>query len=199
MSTAEALSPGKMKILKAVADLLEDPAAKITINRIAGQCSVTEAALYRHYRSKEDIFQALLAYMETHFLGPLNRVQKQGGETPQQLAMVFNDYMEFFRGHPGLARLFLGHGNTEADGVSDKVQLLNAKIRSQLAMILKWGQAKGTLRSSLTPEQAAELFYGLVVAAAMAQVFNLPQISRDERWQGFAAAVFADGRAALSA
>jgi TetR/AcrR family transcriptional regulator len=186
---AAPLSEGKLKILKAVATLLEDPTTKITINRISTQLSVTEAAIYRHYRSKEEILSALLGYMENHFLTPVNQAQKNSTDTYVRLKYVFDQYMEFLIGHPGLARLFLGHGNTEAASVSEKVQILNAKIRGQVALMLKWGQANNALKPGLTPDQAAELFYGLVVGAAMAQVFRLPQLPQAERWSAFAQAV----------
>lgn len=186
---AAPLSEGKLKILKAVATLLEDPTTKITINRISTQLSVTEAAIYRHYRSKEEILTALLGYMENHFLTPVNQAQKNSTDTYLRLKYVFDQYMEFLIGHPGLARLFLGHGNTEAASVSEKVQILNAKIRGQVALMLKWGQANNALKPGLTPDQAAELFYGLVVGAAMAQVFRLPQLPQAERWSAFAQAV----------
>lgn len=179
-----------MKILKAVATLLEDPSTKITINRIAGQVSVTEAAIYRHYRSKEDIFAALMAYMEMNFITPINAVQQQTTDTYTRLKILFDAYMEFLEGHPGLARLLLGHGNTEAVGVADKAKLLNAKIRSQIALLLKYGAAGGGWRSHLTPEQGAEMFYSLVVAVAMEQMYSLPQLDRQQRWDILATAVF---------
>jgi TetR/AcrR family transcriptional regulator len=179
-----------MKILKAVATLLEDPGTKITINRIATHVSVTEAAIYRHYRSKEDIFAALMAYMESNFITPINAVQQQTTDTYTRVKFLFDAYMEFLEGHPGLARLLLGHGNTEAVGVTDKAKLLNAKIRSQVALMLKHGAASGSWRSALTPEQGAELFYSLVVAVAMEEMFRLPQLDRDHRWDMLATALF---------
>ncbi len=179
-----------MKILKAVATLLEDPTTKITINRIAAQVSVTEAAIYRHYRSKEDIFSALMLYMDANFIAPINAVQQQTQDTHTRLKSLFDVYMEFLEGHPGLSRLLLGHGNTEATGVADKAKLLNAKIRAQVALLLKYGMANGTWQSTLTPEQGAELFYSLIVATAMEQTFSLPQLSNDERWDIVATSIF---------
>lgn len=182
------LSPGKLRILQAVAALLEDPAGKVTIARLASKISVTEAAIYRHYRSKDEIFQALFEYMESHFLTPLNYVQKESTSTDKRLQFLFKQYIEFFHGHPGLARLMLGQSSAEATGIAEKVQVLNAKLRGQIALILKWGEAKGHLQPGLMPEAVAELFYGLIVAAAMAEVFNLPQLTLDTRWHNFATA-----------
>lgn len=177
------ISAGKLKILKAVSEILEDPSAKITISRIARSVNVTEAAIYRHYRSKEDIFVALVGYMENNFLSPLNLVQQQVNDTEQRLERVFRMYMEFLAGHPGLARLFLGHGATEASSIAERIQLMHSKIRAQVAQMLRFGQAQGALQYGLEPEQGAEMFYGFVVAAAMAQAFNFPQIATDDRWE----------------
>lgn len=176
------ISPGKLKILKAVSEILEDPSAKITISRIARGVNVTEAAIYRHYRSKEDIFINLVGYMENNFLAPLNLVQQEFQDTNQRLERVFRMYMDFIEGHPGFARLFLGHGATEASGIAERIQILHSKIRAQIAQMLRFGQAQGSLQYGLEPEQGAEVFYGMVLAAAMAQAFSFPQVPIDDRW-----------------
>lgn len=192
MSTPQQqLSPGKMKILKAVAVLMEDPVNKITINRIAGEVSVTEAAIYRHYKSKQDIFGALMMYLESNFMGPMNHVQNNAKDAYHRLRFLFDTYIDFLDGHPGLARLLLGHASTEAPGVSEQVTLLNAKVRGQLGQILRWGEAKDELQPGVTPEQGAEVFYGLILAAAMCLVCEMPELDRESRWQVFANAVLA--------
>ncbi len=191
-----AMSQGKLRILQAVAALLEDPSTKITIQNIARRVHVTDAAIYRHFRAKEDIFASLADYMDSNFMAPLNAVQHESTDTAQRLHAVFNQYMVFFEGHPGLARLFLGHGATEAPGIPERIRQLNARIRSQIAQILRYGQATHSLMPGIEPEQAAELFYGLIVASAMAQAYDLPQITPESRWQAFCrAALGAETRA----
>lgn len=180
------LRPGQLKILKAVAVLLENPSAKVTIANIAKQIHLTEGAIYRHYTSKEAIFEALMGYMESNLLGPLNAVQQQTAATPRRLEVVFMRYMEFLEGHPGLARLVLGHGATEAPGLSERIKMLNAKIRTQVLQMLRFGQANNDLSPTITPEQAVEIYYGLFVAASMAQAFAFPVIPAAERWGVFA-------------
>ena len=188
MSMGE-MTDGKLRILKAVATLLEDPSAKVTISQIAKTIHVTDAAIYRHYKSKDDIFSALLAYMETNLIGPLNAVQHDSQETEVRMSTIFHQYMDFIEGHPGLARLFLGHGASEAQGVAERVKMLHAKIRSQLAQILRWGQAKNELNEKLSPEQATEVFYSLLTSAAMAQVYGFPMVELEGRWDAFAVSV----------
>lgn len=185
MSLGE-MTDGKLRILRAVSTLLEDPSNRITISKIAKTVHVTDAAIYRHYKSKDEIFSSLLAYMETNLLGPLN-TDESGHETAVRMQEVFNHYMDFLEGHPGLARLFLGHGATEASGVAERIKMLHAKMRSQVAQILRTGQGRGQVVPGISPEQGTELFYGLLVSAAMAQVYGFPMVEAEGRWEAFSA------------
>lgn len=184
MSLGE-MTPGKLKILKAVATLLENPSAKITISQIAKTIHVTDAAIYRHYKSKDEIFKALMGYMESNMLSPINTIQQETSETYLRMEGVYNQYMDFIEGHPGLARLFLGHGAHEAAGLAERIKLLHAKMRSQIAQILRFGQARKELLEDLEPEQVTEMFYGLMTGAAMAQSYSLPQVDTKGRWEAF--------------
>ncbi len=193
------LSDGKMKILKAVTTLLEDPSNKITVNRIANHIAVTEAALYRHYRSKEDIFMALLEYTESHFMVPLSRAQQHKNMMlSKNLFHIFKDYMGFLELHPGLARLLLGQANTEAAGISDKVALLHGKIRSQLALLVKRDRAENKTESPLSSDQTADILYSMIVSAALASTLRIPQLPWESRWQSFEIAVFNDQQSSVS-
>lgn len=180
------MSPGKLKILKAVSTLLEDPATKVTISRIADEVHVTEAAIYRHYRSKEEIFTSIITYMEENLLLGLEEITARNDIS--SLESLFIQYMDFFEGHPGLARLFLGHGATEAIGISDRIKLLSAKMRSHVAQFLRTNQH--ILNGHISPEQGVELFYGLVVSAAMSITYGFPQIQLEDRWGAYAQSVF---------
>ena len=185
MSLGE-MTDGKLRILRAVSTLLEDPSNRITISKIAKTVHVTDAAIYRHYKSKDEIFSSLLAYMETNLLGPLNAEQSDNHETAVRMHEVFNHYMDFLEGHPGLARLYLGHGATEASGVAERIKMLHVKMRSQVAQILRTGQSRGHLLDGLSPEQGTEIFYGMLVSAAMAQVYGFPMVEVEGRWEAFA-------------
>lgn len=190
------MSSGKMKILKAVTALLEDPNRKITIGRIAGQLSVTDAALYRHYRSKQDIFKDLYDYTESHLLVPLDTAQREvQTDLAKRLYNVFEAYTDFLGLHPGLSRLLLGQANTETPGISEKVALLHAKIRSQLSLLVKRTMADRQTQLSLQPDELADMFYSMVMSAALATTFELPQLPWQQRWQAFEIAVFGDVKA----
>lgn len=187
------LSTGQLRILKAVATLLENPANKITVQRIAQEIHVTDGAIYRHYKSKDDIFESIASYMESNLLGPLNRVQAGQDPTHRKLEIVFEQHMAFLEGHPGLARLLLGGGSTEAGPLAERLKLLNAKVRAQVAQILKMGEVQGGLARDVSPEQATEVFFGLLVGTALAYSFALPQVNAALKWKVFSTACLRGG------
>lgn len=185
------MSSGKMKILKAVTTLLEDPNQKITIGRIAGHLSVTDAALYRHYRSKEDIFKDLFNYTESHLLVPLDTAQRDvHTDLAKRMHNIFEAYTDFLGLHPGLSRILLGQANTETAGISEKVALLHAKIRSQLSLMIKRTLADRRTTFDLQADELADMFYSMVMSAALATTFDLPQLPWQQRWQAFELVVF---------
>lgn len=185
------LSNGKMKILKAVTFLLEDPSHKITVGRIAGHLSVTDAALYRHYKSKEDIFKDLYNYTESHLMVPLDAAQRDvGTNLSKRLFNIFSAYAEFLGSHPGLTRLLTGQANTETVGISEKVSLLHAKIRSQLSLMIKRATVDNQNATKLQADALADVFYSMVMSAALATSFDLPQLPWEQRWQAFEMLVF---------
>lgn len=193
MARTGEMTDGQLRILKAVATLLENPANKITVQRIATEIHVTDGAIYRHYRSKDDIFEAIAGYMESNLLTPLNLAQQASTNTAKRLEMVFEQHMAFLEGHPGLARLMMGGGSTESIPLAERLKLLNAKVRAQVAQILKMGEAQNALAADVSPEQATEVFYGLLVATAMALSFGLPQVPGVQKWKVFASACLRGG------
>lgn len=199
MAFSTEMTGGQLRILKAVVTLLENPSNKITVQRIAQEIHVTDGAIYRHYKSKDDIFEAIAGYMEVNLLGPLNAVAKQTEHTPRRLEMVFEQHMAFLEGHPGLARLLMGGGSTEAAPLAERLKLVNAKVRAQVAQLFKFGEAQGVLQNDITPEQATELFYGLLTSTAVCYSFGLPQITAGQKWRLLATACLKGGVDAASA
>lgn len=187
------MSQGQLRILKAVATLLENPATKLTVQRIAQEIHVTDGAIYRHYKSKDDIFESIATYMEANLIGPLNRVQQGAEPIAKKLEMVFEQHMAFLEGHPGLARMLLGGGTTEAVPMAERIKLLNAKVRAQVAQMLKMAEAQQGLVRDVTPEQATELFYGLLTGTAVSYSFGLPQLSAAVKWNAFSGACLRGG------
>ena len=72
---AARLKPGERRvhILQTLASMLEAPRnEKITTSALAARLGVSEAALYRHFASKAQMFEALIEFIEQSIFGLIN-------------------------------------------------------------------------------------------------------------------------------
>ena len=68
----------KLHILQTLASMLENPKAeKITTASLAARIGVSEAALYRHFASKAQMFEGLIEFIESSVFGLINQITTQ--------------------------------------------------------------------------------------------------------------------------
>src|SRR5512134_35177 len=84
MDTASPLTsprkPGarKLQILQTLASMLENPKGeKITTAALAARLDVSEAALYRHFASKAQMFEGLIEFIETTLFSLINKITSE--------------------------------------------------------------------------------------------------------------------------
>ena len=78
-----ATRPGerKLQILQTLAEMLETPAAeRITTAALAAKLDVSEAALYRHFASKAQMFEGLIGFIEETIFGLVNKITSASPE-----------------------------------------------------------------------------------------------------------------------
>ncbi|MHB1411322.1 MAG: nucleoid occlusion factor SlmA, partial [Acidovorax defluvii] len=107
----------RMQILQALAEMLEQPGAeRITTAALAARLSVSEAALYRHFASKAQMFEGLIDFIEqavftrvTQIVGrdPADAAQPAEGGA-HQAARVVALLLQFGERNPGLVRVMVG-------------------------------------------------------------------------------------------
>ena len=75
-----ASKPGerKLQILQTVAQMLEQPKGeKITTAALAARLELSEAALYRHFASKAQMFEGLIEFIEQTVFGLINKITQE--------------------------------------------------------------------------------------------------------------------------
>src|SRR3990167_6771589 len=93
----------KQQILETLAKMLEAPKReKITTAYLAAQLDVSEAALYRHFASKAQMFEGLIEFIEQSLFGLINKISTEETDGLKQVR----------RGGPG-ALVFAGEKNPQ--------------------------------------------------------------------------------------
>ena len=77
----------RVQILQALATMLEQPGAeRITTAALAAKLDVSEAALYRHFASKAQMFEGLIEFIESSIFTLINQIMERDAAQAQQSA-----------------------------------------------------------------------------------------------------------------
>ncbi|MES2150011.1 MAG: nucleoid occlusion factor SlmA [Pseudomonadota bacterium] len=99
----------KLQILQALAAMLEQPKGeKITTAALAKRLEVSEAALYRHFASKAQMFEGLIEFIESSVFGLINQIaEREAGGIDQAHATLLM-LLSFGANNPGMTRVLIG-------------------------------------------------------------------------------------------
>ena len=161
-----ASKPGerKLQILQTLATMLEAPRGeKVTTAALAARLDVSEAALYRHFASKAQMFEGLIEF------GLVNKIQAESEDGAAQAEQTVVMLLRFAEKNQGMTRVLIG------DALVNEDERLQARINQFVDKL------EAALRQSLRIAQAANAWHGDANADAavlMAYVVG--------RWQLFA-------------
>ena len=131
----------RVQILQALATMLEQPGAeRITTATLAAHLEVSEAALYRHFASKAQMYEGLLDYIEQAVFLLVNQIAEREIETTstERAGKVIHMVMQFSEKNPGLSRVMVGDALVfENARLQQRMNLFFDKIEASLKQILR--------------------------------------------------------------
>ena len=172
-----ATKPGerKLQILQTLAAMLEQPKGeKITTAALASRLDVSEAALYRHFASKAQMFEGLIEFIESTVFGLINQISTQQENGIAQVQSIVGMLLNFAERNPGMTRVMIGDALINED---ERLQLRMNQFIERIELALK--QA---LRIAVTQGQAEESGVALRANMLVALVLG--------RWQRYAKSGF---------
>jgi len=99
----------RLEILKTLAQMLEAPKwERITTAALAARLDVSEAALYRHFASKAQMYEGLIDFIETTVFSLANRISEDEASGSQQAARLVEMLLAFAEKNPGMVRVMTG-------------------------------------------------------------------------------------------
>lgn len=129
----------RVQILQALADMLQQPGAeRVTTAALASRLEVSEAALYRHFASKAQMFEGLIEFIEQSVFSVINQVTERESDPAQRARRIVFMLLQFGEKNPGMARVMVGDALVfENERLSARMNQFFDKIESQLRQTLR--------------------------------------------------------------
>ena len=149
----------RLQILQTLAAMLEQPGAeRVTTAGLAAKIGVSEAALYRHFASKAQMFEGLIDFVDQSVMGLIRQVTDREPAGPQQAGRIVALLLQFAEKNPGMSRVMNGEALAfEHDRLQERINLLFDKIEAQLRQSLKNAETP-------TPSADAQVTASVLVA-----------------------------------
>ena len=137
----------RVQILQTLAAMLEQPGGeRITTSALAARLSVSEAALYRHFASKAQMFEGLIEFIEHSVFSLINQITEReaantdttGSDGARQAAKIIAMLLQFAEKNPGMARVMVGDALVfENERLQQRMNLFFDKVESALKQALR--------------------------------------------------------------
>ncbi len=156
----------KHQILQTLAEMLEQPqSARITTAALAAKMQLSEAALYRHFASKAQMFEGLFEFIEATIFTLANQIiasQPNGVEQARNISLMMLSFAERNR---GMTRVLCGDAlvnedlrlQTRASQITDRI---DATFRQCLRQAVTTGDMQATAQTSAIAALLTQLVVG---------------------------------------
>jgi len=160
---------------------LQNP-GDITTAAIAERMQVTQGALFRHFPSKDAIWQAVMGWVAERLLARMDQAVREAASPTAALQAMFMSHVEFVSDHPGVPRMMFGElQRAEATPAKRMAQTLIQRYGERVRALIDAGKASGEFSTTVDAEAAATLFIGTVQGLVMQSLLagDLERMRRD--------------------
>ena len=173
-----AAKPGerKLQILQTVAQMLEQPKGeKITTAALAAKLELSEAALYRHFASKAQMFEGLIDFIEQTVFGLINKITQEEKSGLRQVEAMVSMLLGFAQKNRGMSRVLIGDALVNEDErLQQRINQMLDRIEATLKQSLRMAATQGEMGAATDVGAHANLLVCYVIG----------------RWQQFAKSGF---------
>ena len=157
----------RLQILQTLAGMLEQPGAeRVTTAALAAKLSVSEAALYRHFASKAQMFEGLIEFIETSVFSLLNQiVEREGMSGGVQAQKIVTVVLQFGERNPGMTQVMVGDALVyENERLLVRMNQFFERVESSLRQVLRaLAEANGSAAPTVQANAQASVLVSFIM------------------------------------
>ena len=161
---AEKTGDRKGQILQTLAEMLENPAGeKVTTAALAARLKVSEAALYRHFKGKAEMFDGLIEFIEQTLFALINKITGEEKSGVRQLEAMLGIMLAFAQKNRGMTRVLVGDALVNEDErLQTRISQLHDRLEAALKQALRFGVSQQEIAQEVDIAAHANLIMSFV-------------------------------------
>ncbi len=154
----------KSQILQTLAQMLEGPSAeRITTAALAARIEVSEAALYRHFKGKADMFAGLIDFVEQTLFSLINKITTEEQSGLRQTEAIMTMLLGFAQKNRGMTRVLIGDALvTEDEALQARINQIHDRIEAALKQALRFAVTQKEVADDIDPAAQANALMSFV-------------------------------------
>ncbi|HUF82325.1 MAG TPA: nucleoid occlusion factor SlmA [Burkholderiales bacterium] len=154
----------KDQILQTLAQMLETPAGeKVTTAALAARLGVSEAALYRHFRGKAEMFEGLIQFIEQTLFALINKITSEEKSGVRQIEALVTVLLAFAQKNRGMTRVLIGDALVnEDDRLQARINQLHDRLEAALKQALRFGVSQKEIAQEVDIAAQANMIMSFV-------------------------------------
>ena len=147
--------------------------SSFTIQELAREVGVSEGAIYRHFKSKDEILLALIQDIERTLLETVSDSARPRDGALDQLKHLLQRHFSSLERRSGVSFVVIAEALSFADPqVKQATRQMVERYLDMIDLILKAGAAKGEVAETVDTRAAALMFFGMIQASVTLWAFN---------------------------
>ena len=144
--------------------MLENPAAdKVTTARLAAKLEVSEAALYRHFTGKAQMFEGLIEFIEQTLFALINKITTEEKSGTRQMEAIVSVLLAFAQKNRGMTRVLIGDALVhEDDKLQARINQLHDRLEAALKQAIRFGITQQEIVADADAAACANLILSFV-------------------------------------
>ncbi|HJV73830.1 MAG TPA: TetR/AcrR family transcriptional regulator [Noviherbaspirillum sp.] len=147
--------------------------SEITTSAIAKHMNLTQGALFRHFPTKDAIWQAVMEWVADRLLSRIDQAAAGIDSPLAAMQAMFMSHVEFVSEHPGVPRMMFGElQRAESTPAKRMAQTLIARYAERIRSRIEQGKACGEIAPEVDTQAAAVLFIGTIQGLVMQSMLS---------------------------
>jgi TetR/AcrR family transcriptional regulator len=154
----------RTQILQTLAHMLENPVSeKVTTASLAAKLQVSEAALYRHFSGKAEMFEGLIEFIEQTLFALINKITSEEKSGTRQVESIVSVLLGFAQKNRGMTRVLIGAALVHEDEkLQARINQLHDRLEAALKQAVRFAVSQQELAQDTDAAACANLILSFV-------------------------------------